>query len=198
MKICFKYSYSGSDYIVDEHGDSRVSFLINQDDNHININLDNKLPIIIKHFSFEIPYSFTSTKQVYLNGWQSWSNSKLYTLDQKVGRVGIIGLLANRHFGVKNYGDYNFVKYSRLYSHLYTYFIDNADLVYLIGSKNEETGFSIFRLFPKEEKIVFEKDIEDVNIFGAYELAKIELYRGSLDEVMDCFFGKKVDAKDAN
>ena len=198
MKICFKYSYSGNDYIVDEHGDSRVSFGIMQDDNHINITLNNKLPITLKHFSLELPYSFASTKQVYLNGWQSWSNSKLYTLDQKVGRVGLIGLLANRHFGVKNYGDYNFVKYSRLYSHLYTYFISEDDSIYLIGSKNEKTGFSIFRLFPKEEKIVFEKGIEDVNIFGTYKLAEIEIYRGSLDEVMDNFFGKKVDAKSAN
>ena len=197
MKISFKYSYSGKDYIVNEPGDARVSFNVKYDDNHILVNLINKLPIIIKHFSLEIDKSFYDISKVYLNGWQSWSTSKLYNLHEKVAKVGLLGLLADKHFGVKNYGDYNFIKYSRLYSHLYTYLLHNDDSIYLIGSKNELTGFSIFRLFPQEGKIVFEKDIDNVSIFGNYELANIEMYEGEQESVFDHFFGKKVDAKEA-
>ncbi|MBO4622946.1 MAG: alpha-galactosidase [Bacilli bacterium] len=195
MKLELKYSYSGKDYSVDIHGDSRVSFDINQDDNHILINLVNKLPIIIKHFSFEIEKSFENVKQVYLNGWQSWSTSRLYNLDEHVGKVGLLGLLANHHFGVKNYGDYNFVKYSKLYSHLYTYLVNQDDTIYLIGSKNEVSGFSIIRLFPNESKIIFEKDIDNVSIFGKYELASVEMHEGNPEDVFDKFFGKRIDAK---
>jgi len=195
MKLELKYSYSGKDYIVNEPGDARVSFSVKRDDNHLLINLINRLPIIIKSFKVEIDKPFYGVKKVFLNGWQSWSNSKLYSLDQHVGKVGLIGLLADKHYGVKNYGDYNFVKYSRLYSHLYTYLINNDDSIYLIGSKNETTGFSIFRLQPKEGKIVFEKDIDNVNIFGDYELANIEMYEGDEVFVFNHFFGKKHDAK---
>ena len=196
MKLELKYSYSGKDYIVNEPWDARVSFNVKYDDNHILVNLINKLPIIIKHFSLEIDKSFSDVKQVYLNGWQSWSTSKLYNIHEKVDKVGLLGLLANRHFGVKNYGDYNFTKYSRLYSHMYTYLLCNDDSIYLIGSKNESTGFSIFRLFPKMGKIVFEKDIDNVNIFGNYELANIEMYEGEQEAAFNHFFGKKNDAKE--
>lgn len=195
MKIIFKYSYSGKDYIVNEQGDARVSFEQIIEDSLIKVKLINKLPITAIYFSLEINHSFNGVSKVFLNGWQSWTTSKLYSLNEHIGKVSLIGLLANRHFGVKNYGDYTFVKYSKLYSHLYTYLVNEDDTIFLIGSKNEKTGFSIFRLLPKEDKIIFEKEIDNTDIFGPYELANIEMYNGRDNDVFDQFFGKKIDAR---
>ena len=195
MKIKFIYSYTGKEYTVDQRGDSRVSFQTSQDDNHLQVRLINKLPIILKHFSIEMDHSFENVKQVYLNGWQSWTHTKVYNLDEHVDKLGFSGKLFNHHYGLANYGDYKIFNYSKLYSHLYTYLINDDDTIYLIGSKCEATGFSIFRLFPEDNKIIFEKDITDVSIFGSYDLANIEFYQGNENEVFDSFFGKKKDAK---
>lgn len=197
MDIIFKYSYLNQLYEVNAQGDSRVSFDINQDNGKTVIKLVCKLPIKALYFGLKIDKSFDAINKVFLNGYQSWSNSKLYDLNQHIKRVGLIGLLANRSFGVKNYGDYNFVKYTKLYSHLYTYLINNDDTIYLIGSKNEQTGFSIFKLFPKQNYILMEKDIKDLNIFGGYELANIQILEGKEQDVFDNFFGKYVSAKEA-
>ena len=195
MNIYLKYSYSGKEYVVDEKGDSRVSFDILCDNSNIKVTLINNLPLNIIKFSIEFPYDFSNVKAAYLNGYQSWTHSRIYNLDEKVKKLGLLGRIVDKKYGVSNYGDYNFITYSKLYSHIYTYLINNDDTIKLFGSTNEETGFSVFRLYPEDKKIVFEKDIDHINIFGNYNLAQIKTFEGNENEVFDNFFGPKKDAK---
>ena len=77
MKLELKYSYSGKDYIVNEPGDARVSFLVKRDDNHLLINLINRLPIIIKSFKVEKKFRFRIRKISLTVAWMKNPTTRL-------------------------------------------------------------------------------------------------------------------------
>ncbi len=159
--------------------------------------------IEIKSFRLELPYDFADKggvrTRVYANGYQSWTDTREYTIDEHTplfdgwfkDLMRITGALAIG--GNDSYGDYRFTEYSRKAGrfHSFSYmYVRRGEEVDLFGSMNERTGYTIFYVDAENNLLTFAKDLEGKTIDGEYEVMNVRRYRGGYDEVFDRWFAE--------
>ena len=109
------------------------------------------LPLKIRHFSLEIPFIFEKNNRVFANGFQSWTDTREYFINQKMyGFNRITEWFMNskmkQNSGLNRAGDYTFHSYPRkkgvFYGYSYGYVREKNDLEAL----SKHGGFEIFQL----------------------------------------------------
>lgn len=146
-----------------------------------------KLIDVILH----IDRTYTDNEKVFVNGYQSWTNSREYSL-QDVQR----GLRAlSSQYPVRKYfelfGDYSFIYYPQkkgvFHSFSYTYVRDDSN-VELFGSLSERGGYTVFVHDAPYKKLFIRKETEGLTVNEPYELFDIVYFKGEYDEVFDKYF----------
>jgi alpha-galactosidase len=104
-----------------------------------------------------IPFQYNSQQSIFCNGFQSWSESRVYEQDEYIPNLRRI---ARPFMGY--YGDYHFHFINRqkgfLHSWTYTY-IENPDQSYhFIASLDDTNGFTCFEHCLHEDKLEIIKD----------------------------------------
>lgn len=139
---------------------------------------------VLRSAVLEIPYRFSNEK-VLLNGFQTWSTSKLVpvdTDDQKVSRV------FNKLQG--KYGDYQLTNYDVLHSWSYTY-LKKEGYCRVIGSLNEENAFRIIEFDLKKSVIRIVLDVDELIIeSNTFELFNIYDAVGVDENVVESYFNE--------
>lgn len=162
--------------------------VITDSEDSVKIVLQSKKPITNIKLMLTYDYKFASDDRLYLNGYESWTDSKEYFIDDKIQRVG---WLFRR---IKNFdcsGDLFIVDRKKnkdlLYGFSYSY-IRSGDTYRLIGSMGEENGYTVIKYDTKNGKIHIEKDLEGVTVDGEYLAMEIKTYLGGYNEVFDKYF----------
>ncbi|MGI6590206.1 MAG: glycoside hydrolase family 36 protein [Eggerthellaceae bacterium] len=117
--------------------------------------------IRITECTLEARHHFQKTGRVLLNGYQSWTDT--VETDIRSFRRGLRGLPRNliKHFLLDTAGDYRFVHYgfARGRMHGWTYAtMRRGGSVFLIGSLNEDDGFTLIRFDTGKNLIYIEKE----------------------------------------
>ena len=147
-------------------------------------------PIKISKAEFVAGYDFTPKSKIMVNGYQSWTDTREFDLDDKLPNIGRLTKL----FGGRSmcaYGDYNFAEYSgkRGFFHGVSYsYVREGNTFTLIGSLNERTGYTFMYFDVTASTLRFVKDVEGVTIAGEYELFNVRKYTGTGNEVFDKWF----------
>jgi alpha-galactosidase len=148
------------DYICND-----FSLIIKNNGNYIEI-LPNRL-IIIEKILMEIPYKYEKNDKIFINGYQSWSDSKEVEVNYKERKFNCLISPIVEKYKFKQYGDYNFYKYKNkngvFHSNTYTY-IKSQQNIYFLGSLNDYESFSFIEHNTKQNKISFYKDFEKKEI----------------------------------
>ena len=147
--------------------------------------------------SVRIPLKVKDTEMVFMNGFQSATDSREHTLKYKMRGVDAMSTYAKRVYTEAVGGDYSIVKYKNepgvTHGFSYCYF-RKGDHYRLFGSLDESTGYTVFKYDANTSTLKVSKDIEGVTCFDNYKAMSIFFAEGTEDYVFDKWFeaiGKK-------
>lgn len=136
-------------------------------------------------------YKFDKSCRLLVNGYQSWSCTREYFIDDKMKGFPVFAAPLKKTHKLDKYGDYTFYKYPRKrgFFHGYTYsYIRKGDNYSLIGSLSEKSGFTIIELNAKEDTISISKECEDFHISTPYKAFDLVWAEGTESFVFDTWF----------
>ena len=142
--------------------------------------------LTLESVSIRIPFDFYKNSRIMLNGYQSWTDTREFSPDEKMRGLNSF-IRKNNFFGSASYGDYNFAEYPYLHGFSYGY-VRTGDEFTFLGSLNERTGYTVIYALPDDGLLIIEKDCSGLAIDSAYNVFDIFFSAGSEDEVFDKYF----------
>lgn len=155
-----------------------------KDANKLSLFVHPKQSIRLSKVVIEIPFTFKATDKLFCNGFQSWSESKLYQIDQQIPRLRKI---AKPYF--QYYGDEHMFasRPPKLYSWTYGY-IKSSDKLHLFGSAQENTSFSLIEYDTVASVVRITKMCDDIELSHSFPVFNLYMNTGSEKEVFNGYF----------
>ena len=184
-KISFVGCYSNEDF--------KAVLEINKNHNvqELKLSIVPEVELVIEKLSIKLIYPFKESHRIYVNGYQSWTDSREFSIEEKIKPISKLARPIMKKYQFEKYGDYSFKKYSGKKGefHGYTYsYIREGEKLDLIGSLSERTGFTIIEQYTKENKILINKECKGLSISEAYMAFDLFYAHGSEEEVFDSYF----------
>ncbi len=138
--------------------------------------------------------SLRSGDRFFLNGYQSWTDSREFSPDERIGSFPpLLRPALERFFRTNHYGDYDIVPSAGRHLHGFTYMYTRAcgaNSIRFYGSLSEAEGFTIFRVLPEDRRIVVQKDCTGLALTSGMEWKAFDLYvdDGDEDTVFEKYF----------
>jgi alpha-galactosidase len=166
-----------------------------------------KTDVVLQSLEIELPMSFAATDRVFCNGFQSWSESRLFGFDEKPDALKWV---AKPLMGY--YGDYHFdflpTKKGVLHSWTYGYRITHANtvsaikktennfsitessnhIIDFIGSLDESTAFTCLFYDYDNQKIIIKKDLAGLQLSHSFPVLDVVRITGDTPSVFDQYF----------
>lgn len=188
----FKLYYNvGETGYVAEGGNQHFDLTGGYDKGYLRLEIQPKAEMELVHAEISAGYSYADDVRLFVNGYQSWSESREYLKTEKyVGLKSLSKLKPAMKYSAVS-GDYMFKKYPKtagiFHGYTYSYIRRGADVT-LIGSMSEANGFTIINFDTVNGNIVIEKDVEGKRIDKPYKLFDLGIYFGGYDRVHDNYF----------
>lgn len=159
----------------------------------ITLRTDKKL--VIDVCVLEAEYTFTAQTAVLVNGYQSWSSSGEFLVNEKPEKLSplfknLVGGTGD-YFFYKPYGSKN-----NLHSHWFTYFTEQGSkntAKFWLGSANERNGYTQFEFDSEKQKVYIHKDRRGAISTGSIVLYDLRFGLKDDDAFLDTFFSTKND-----
>ncbi|MCQ2598367.1 MAG: alpha-galactosidase [Treponema sp.] len=178
-------------------------------DNRFSLALFPETKITVKQvkISGQMETSSKRKTRYFLNGWQSWTDSREYTNKETEKTVGHMPSFVNKMYGFESYGDYTFCgpKLSKGNYHGWTYaYARLGEDFEFIGSLSETAGngeslfpeakksfaFGLIKFFTKEKQfeVFADADRLEYEISEPVVMIDLALLSGTEDGVFDNYF----------
>lgn len=194
-------------YYIDYNCDGKKFVALSEDTPHFKIKSSYKngrftaemhtsQKIMINKFQVIFPYKYKKNQKCFVNGYQSWTDSREYSLNEKMTELTrykemVIRLSAISNNGVGRAGDALLYKYPRkkgvFYGYSYGYVREN-NMVDLFASLSERIGYTIIKFNANKSLVIAEKDFEGVTFQGKSQLIDFVHLEGEYDDVFDRWF----------
>ncbi len=166
-----------------------AEYIVNQTENTYNLFVTSQYaPAAI---SIRIPLEIGAGDTVFMNGFQSATESREHTITDKMSGFDKVSEYARRLYAEKIGGDYSIVKYKNKpgVTHGFSYcYFRSGDKIKLFASLDESTGYTVFKYDAWSATLKISKDIEGVERFDNYKAASLFFAEGTEDEVFDKWF----------
>lgn len=193
--LTFSYRADGKHFTLktcSSAENSRVSVCILSDEERFDVMLSLRTPVEITHLSAEFEYCFDEDMRIFLNGYQSWTESREYSINETMRGIDHIPAPIREKYAFASYGDYRITEYSRKKGcmHGFSYgYVRNRDDVYdLIASLGEDDGFTVIKTDTAAGTITAEKDCAGYIAEKSYRGLSLYIGKGTEDEVFDRYF----------
>jgi len=193
--VRFAYRTNGKGYAVttaESIGNSRVNLDVYDDGEVFRASVKTKSEIEIVKLAARFSYDFRENDRIFLNGYQSWTDSFEHTVRDTEHGIDHVPDRVNGIYAFNAYGDYDFVKYvrrkGRLHGFSYGYVKDSFGRFDFIGSINENCGFTVIKTDTAKKTITIEKDCRGLFVNGSYDGIAVYMGSGSENEVFDRYF----------
>lgn len=155
-----------------------------------------KNDIRIKEFKVIFPYYYKKDSVVFINGYQSWTDSREYFTSEKMSgfskwKKWVLTKPINAHTGLCRSGDAFFCKYPKGRGEFFGYsygYVRNDENIDLFASLSESSGYTIVCFDVKKSSVTAEKDFDGVTFRGNSRLIDFVHLNGRYDEVFDKWF----------
>lgn len=148
--------------------------------------------IRVRMLRAEFTYQYRENDRIFLNGYQSWTDSVEHAPDGVMAGLGHIPRAIVERYAFRQYGDYSFTKYpckkGELHGWSYGY-VRNGLHFDFAGSLNESDGFTRLRTNTAAQTFLIEKDCDGLVFTGSYSGLQLDLRAGTEQEVFDGYFG---------
>ena len=187
----FMYNDGENDFMAVTSGslrNDRMSLDITANGDIFTVIVTSNAEITIQKVYAEFEYIFNESDKIFLNGYQSWTDSIEHGIHDKMRGISHIPAAIRDKYAFSQYGDYNFADYGEdMHGWSYGYIRNDVDYSF-IGSLSEESGFTQIITQPEKGLICAKKDCENLTINGEWCALKLILTDGSENEVFDKFF----------
>lgn len=189
--ISFKYNVFGKTKQTDEFNED-ISWTIDEGEHGLKITLVPKKEISSVSFEVKREYDFNDNSRFFANGFQSWTDTKEFTKNERMSDLGFVGkTFFGKKFGLNYVGDYTFCRQAEncgeFHSHGLAY-VRNDKTLDFFGSLDERTGFTVIYADMNKNTLTFTKDLEGIVISEPYEILNLYFTSGGYDEVFDSYF----------
>lgn len=143
-----------------------------------------KYNIKIINIFMEIDESLEKESLIFLNGYQTWTTSREFRLNESIPKLRKVAWPI-----MSVYGDYGFYRGGKnnLQSYTYTY-IRGKDSIKLIGSLTEKTGYTIFEFNRNEGSLKVIKDCSGLEINKEYNVFDLFFTEGEENIAFQRYF----------
>ena len=193
--VRFAYRVNGKGFTVttaESVQNSRISLEIKENTETLGISLKTKSEIEIVKLAAEFKYEYAESDRIFLNGYQSWTDSFEHDIHGRVRGIDHIPDLVNDKYAFEAYGDYTFTKYSRrrgvMHGWSYGYVKHSDGMFDFIGSLSEDDGFTKIKTDTNKGIVTVEKDCSGLYVTGGYEGISLYIGSGTEKEVFDGYF----------
>lgn len=158
-----------------------------------------KTDVVLQDLTLQIPTQLHKTDRVFCNGFQSWSESRLFGFDEKPDALRSI---AKPLMGY--YGDYHFdflpTKKGVLHSWTYAYHVTQSvktetqnavpatQNIAFVGSLDESTAFTCLLYDVENQQIIVKKDLAGLELNHSFPVLDLILMNGDTPSVFDHYF----------
>lgn len=173
---------------IDNFENEDLSILVDckqdYDGSIIKISVCPKIKLEIITFYIQMDQKIVGDNSVYLNGYQTWTNSREFKIKESIARLRKIAWPI-----MSVYGDYGFYTTNRnkLQSYTYTY-IRGQNNIKLFGSLSEKSGYTIFEYIKNEQSLRVSKDCSGLIIDKEYEVFELFIIEGEENYTFDRYF----------
>lgn len=174
---------------INMHQPLSLSAIIDEKTILIQANSEFNYKISAISFTFNIPISDTTT--AYLNGYQSWTDSKEHFKNEREFGIHKLAESSVKKRMLDMYGSTPIYTTPRTKGrfHGFTYmYIRNNDILNLWGSLSEYDGYTIFDVDMNKESITIKRDCLDVVQNKSYNILNLIQARGPYNSVFDTYF----------
>lgn len=200
MNISFKLKYEagGKQFTADSVYTEHFTLNVNYAGNKLHVSIDPKAEISITEFTVKYPYSFKTDNRIFVNGYQSWTDSLEYTPDaQMLEQSGLTEFLVTKsplkYIGFSKSGDNLFHKFPRqsgiFYGWSYAY-VRSGNYIDLFGSLSEKSGYTIITCDANKNCIFISKELEGVTYKEKTQLLSFAFISDEYDKAFDLYFNQ--------
>lgn len=177
-EVAFTNNFTGEDL------DITFSFKEGEKNSNLKVSLKPKHEITVKSFYLSTDAELSSDSLVFLNGYQTWTESREFTLNESIPKLRkLVWSIMNM------YGDYGFypTEKNKLHSWTYTY-LREKEGIFFLGSKKENTGYTIFQYDKKYKTLNIIKDCKGLVLDKSFEAFNLFLAQGYENDIFDRYF----------
>lgn len=185
MNVAFNKNYSNDDFKAE------IIIETNGNVSKLKVVIAPTVELKIEKLYISMDYTFKDTDRIYVNGYQSWTDSREFCTNETLKTISKFAAPIMRKYQFHKYGDYTFKKYSRKKGefHGYTYsYIRDGEIFKLIGSLSERSGYTIIEEYVGENEIIINKECEELSISEEYVPFELVWVEGTEKEVFDTYF----------
>ena len=155
----FKYLLNNQLFKTEQSNDD-VLIIKEQSDDHFFVKIKALKDIVLDNSIITFPFEFNKHDTIFVNGFQSWTDTKEFEVGEHLRDVRKIPHLVKKMFALDKYGDSEFVNYKKdVFS--------GIDIAYLrgehnlfFGSVNYKNSYMIVYLKFKEQLVELNSDIK--------------------------------------
>ncbi|MDD6727652.1 MAG: alpha-galactosidase [Eubacteriales bacterium] len=198
MSISFKIKYSvkGESFTASSPETQHFSLKIKQERERLFVSICPKTDLQISEFTVKYPYDFELNDKIFVNGYQSWTDSLEYSIDSKMSELSPITEFFIKRppvktIGIGKSGDDLFHKFPRengvFYGWSYSY-VRRGNNIDLFGSLSERSGYTTITFDTNRSCVLIGKDLEGVTFSKETELLSLTVISGEYDDAFDEYF----------
>lgn len=161
------------------------------EEDRVRLTLEPESSVTLRRVACKTPLAFPPDARVYLNGYQSWTDSRELTRrDAMRGLLGRPGFLVKK-YQLRGYGDYDFTEYRRRkgYFHGFGYgYVRTESACTLAGSLCEDTGWTVLYADLPAGTLEARKDCAGRVLTRRWAALDLLFLSGGRDEVLARYF----------
>ena len=185
-----KYKVNGQEKTSSEIIANDFELVIVEEGERTRVVLVPKKEIELVSFEMFFEAEYNESTKIYVNGYQSWTDSKEFYIHENIKKIQMPSLITNM-FKFKGYGDYTFKKTRKGVLHGYTYsYVKNGEKSFFIGSLNEENAYLIINHYTLYSRLGLESDCNGKKVKNPFVLLDFKRQEKDVFEAQKEYFAR--------
>lgn len=191
-----EYQVNGVKYLSAGADTEHLSLKTSVNNGKLTVTLCPKQSLSINSFTVKCPYSFKEDSRIFVNGYQSWTDSLEYRPHEQMSELSELAEFGVMHTPLQNIGfsksgDLNFHKFPRraglFYGWSYGY-VRNGEHIDLFGSLSERCGYTTVTFDTEKNCVLIGKDLEGVIYSNDAVILSFTLISDEYEKAFDEYF----------
>lgn len=198
MNISFsiKYRADGKIFTANSSKTEHYDLKMKNEEQQIYVSILPKTQISIDEFYVKFKYSYKDSDRIFVNGYQSWTDSLEYEPKGKMNELSRLTEFFTKKTPLKNIGmvksgDNLFHKFPRNQGEFYGWsygYVRNGNHIDLYGSLSERSGFTVVTFDVNNQCVTVGKDLEGVTFSKETQLLSMTVISDEYEKAFDTYF----------
>ncbi len=192
------YTANGKEKTTDRLQNEDFEIKIKTEGNCLFASLKPNTAVSFKVLQFILPRTYKKTERVFVNGYQSWTDSFEYAYGESMRELTkltefCITKTPIKSIGFPKSGDSLFWEYPRTANIFYGWsygYIRNENTVEIYGSLSERSGYTVVTFDMNKNAVIIDKELAGVTFTEETEILSFAVISGEYDAAFDEYFEK--------